>query len=264
MRVIKLVIMYDGSAYHGFQRQKNAVNIQSIVEEKLSRITGENILVVGSGRTDSGVHALGQVLSFTCECRIPTENLVRALKGILPLDIVPVHAAEAADDFHARYSAKWKRYCYRISTGKAYNPFLRNYTWQLSDAELNVDLMNAAATKLLGTHDFSLFRSSGSVQSSPIKTIYRAEWRKTDEGLLFVIEGDGFLYHMVRNIVWCLAEIGQGKKSLASFEAEFLKAEKHFKIAPAPPQGLYLDYVGYEKYSLENSEFFLDKHYPHV
>jgi len=130
-----------------------------------------------------------------------------------------------------------------------YDPFIRNYAWQMQNTKLNIEAMNMAAGFLLGTHDFSFFRSSGSVQSSPVKTIYKAVWQEKVPGdLLFVIEGDGFLYRMVRNIVWNLAETGLGRKSLEQFKEELDKAERHFKISPAPPQGLYLDYVGYTEY----------------
>ena len=120
-----------------------------------------------------------------------------------------------------------------------YDPFIRNYAWQMQNTKLNVSLMNEAAAQLLGTHDFSFFRSSGSVQTSPVKTIYKAAWQETAPGnLLFTIEGDGFLYRMVRNIVWNLVEVGLGNKTAARFKEELDSAERHFKISPAPPRGI--------------------------
>lgn len=249
MRTMKLTVAYDGSGYHGFQRQPRDLTVQQVIEEALSRITGESITIAGSGRTDSGVHAKGQVVSFKTACPIPAANVKKAMNSILPPDITVLASEEAAEDFHARYSARWKRYCYRIVLNGDYDPFIRNYAWQMQNAVLDVAKMNQAAARLLGTHDFSFFRSSGSVQTSPVKTIYKAEWRETAPGnLLFTIEGDGFLYRMVRNIVWNLTEVGLGRKTAERFKEELDAAERHFKISPAPPQGLYLDYVGYDEY----------------
>lgn len=255
MRTLKLTVAYDGSGYHGFQRQPRDLTVQQVLEEALSRITGEEVTVAGSGRTDSGVHGKGQVVSFATACPIPAANVKKAMNSILPPDIAVLKSEEAEDGFHARYSAKWKRYCYRIVLNDEYDPFIRNYAWQMQNTKLNVNLMNEAAAQLLGTHDFSFFRSSGSVQTSPVKTIYKAIWQETAPGnLLFTIEGDGFLYRMVRNIVWNLAEVGLGNKTVARFKEELNSAERHFRISPAPPQGLYLDYVGYSEYLPQKSD----------
>lgn len=249
MRTMKLTVAYDGSAYHGFQRQPHDLTVQQVLEEALTRIMGEAITIAGSGRTDSGVHAKGQVVSFATVCPIPATNVKKAMNSILPLDITVVSSEDAEADFHARYSSKWKRYCYSIVLNSEYDPFIRNYAWQMQNTLLDVKLMNEAAAFLVGTHDFSFFRSSGSVQTSPVKTIYKAVWNKPVPGnLLFTIEGDGFLYRMVRNIVWNLVEVGLGNKTAARFKEELDSAERHFKISPAPPQGLYLDYVGYTEY----------------
>ena len=252
MRTLKLTVAYDGSGYHGFQRQPNDITVQQVLEEALTRITGASVTLAGSGRTDSGVHARGQVVSFATACPIPAANLKKAMNSILPSDIAVMAAEEVQDGFHARYSARWKRYCYRVVLNKDYDPFLRDFAWQMQNTALDVAAMNTAAAYLLGTHDFSFFRSSGSVQTSPVKTIYKARWKAAATGdLLFTIEGDGFLYRMVRNIVWNLVEVGAGRKSVERFKEELDAAARHFKISPAPPQGLY--YVGYEEYSPEKS-----------
>lgn len=254
MRTLKLTFAYDGTNYHGFQRQQNALTVQQVIEEKLSWLCGEAITVAGSGRTDTGVHARGQVVSLTTNGRIPACNLVRASVGLLPPDIVLRQAEEVSSGFHARYSACWKRYCYRIVQSEIADPFLRNYAWQLQQP-LQLDLLQQAAQLLVGTHDFSFFRSAGSVQNSPVKTVYRAEWRQQEQGgLEFCIEGNGFLYHMVRNIVWNLVAVGKGAKSLPTFQQEFVNGQRHFQVVPAPPQGLYLDYVGYRPYQEHNIE----------
>lgn len=247
MRTIKLVVAYDGSCYHGFQKQKDYDTIQSILEEKLAMLCGERVVIAGSGRTDAGVHALAQTVTFTTNGRIPCANMVRASRRLLPRDIVVLSAEEMQEGFHARFSACWKAYEYRVLCGAQPDPFRMRYTWQMPN-ELNVAAMNAAALLLLGTHDFSAFRSSGSVDSSPIKTIYEAAWRREGRELVFRIAGDGFLYHMVRNIVWSLVQVGLGKRTEADFAAELRAKRCEFLNEPAPAEGLYLAEVCYKPY----------------
>ena len=247
MRTIKLVVAYDGSCYHGFQKQKDYDTIQSILEEKLAMLCGERVVIAGSGRTDAGVHALAQTVTFTTNGRIPCANIVRASRSLLPRDIVVLSAEEMQEGFHARFSACWKAYEYRLLCGTQPDPFRMRYTWQMPN-ELNVAAMNAAALLLLGTHDFSAFRSSGSVDSSPIKTIYEAAWRREGRELVFRIAGDGFLYHMVRNIVWSLVQVGLGKRTEADFAAELRAKRCEFLNEPAPAEGLYLAEVCYKPY----------------
>lgn len=271
MRTIKLEVAYDGSCYHGFQKQKGYTTIQSVLEEKLALLCGETVVIAGSGRTDAGVHALAQTVTFRTNGRIPCANIIRASRKLLPRDIVILSANEVEEGFHARFSACWKAYHYRVLCSASPNPFLMRYAWQMSN-ELDVDAMNEAAALLLGTHDFSAFRSSGSVDSSPIKTIYEARWevlasqealQKAQEGssahgrsfafagqreLVFRIAGDGFVYHMVRNIVWSLVQVGLGKRSKADFAAELRAQRCEFLNEPAPAEGLYLAEVCYKPY----------------
>lgn len=247
MRTVKLVVAYDGSCYHGFQKQKDYDTIQSILEEKLAMLCGERVVIAGSGRTDAGVHALAQTVTFTTNGRIPCANMVRASRRLLPRDIVVLSAEEMPEGFHARFSACWKAYEYRVLCGAQPDPFRMRYTWQMPN-ELNVAAMNAAALLLLGTHDFSAFRSSGSVDSSPIKTIYEAAWRREGRELVFRIAGDGFLYHMVRNIVWSLVQVGLGKRTEADFAAELCAKRCEFLNEPASAEGLYLAEVCYKPY----------------
>ena len=247
MRTIKLVVAYDGSCYHGYQKQKDFDTIQSILEEKLALLCGERVSIAGSGRTDAGVHALGQTVTFTTNGRIPCANIVRASRSLLPRDIVVLRAEEMPEGFHARFSACWKVYQYRVLCGAFANPFRVRYTWQLAN-ELNLVAMNEAAALLLGTHDFSAFRSSGSVDRSPIKTIYAAAWHKEGSELVFRIAGDGFLYHMVRNIVWSLVQVGLGRRTREDFAAELEAQRCEFLNEPAPAEGLYLEEVGYKPY----------------
>ena len=250
MRTIRLVVAYDGSGYHGFQKQKNALTIQQLLEEVLARLCGEAVTTAGSGRTDAGVHALAQTVTFTTNGSIPCANIVRAAKKMLPPDIVITSATEMPEGFHARYSAKWKRYMYRIVENEYDSPFEVKYAWQMRE-RLDIAAMNAAAQMLLGTHDFSAFRSSGSVEGSAVKTIYEASWQRSADGLRFVISGDGFLYHMVRNIVWSLVQVGLGKRTAADFAAELNARRCEFLNSPAPAQGLYLAQVFYDEYPNE-------------
>ena len=241
------MVAYDGSCYHGYQKQKDFDTIQSILEEKLALLCGEQVSIAGSGRTDAGVHALAQTVTFTTNGRIPCANIVRASRSLLPRDIVVLRAEEMPEGFHARFSACWKVYQYRVLCGAFANPFRVRYTWQLAN-ELNLVAMNEAAALLLGTHDFSAFRSSGSVDSSPIKTIYAAAWHKEGSELVFRIAGDGFLYHMVRNIVWSLVQVGLGRRTKEDFAAELEAQRCEFLNEPAPAEGLYLEEVGYKPY----------------
>lgn len=247
MRTIKLVVAYDGSAYHGFQKQKTVRTVQGVLEEVLTKLCGGSVVTAGSGRTDAGVHALAQTVTFATEGRIPCANLVRAAASLLPSDIVLISAEDVAAGFHARFSAKWKTYHYKLLVNEHANPFMVRYAWQLR-RQLDVAAMNAAAEMLLGTHDFGAFRSSGSVDCSPVKTIYEARWQQQGQELLFIISGDGFLYHMVRNLVWSLVQVGLGKRTKDDFAAELAAQRCEFLNEPAPPQGLYLAHVGYNEY----------------
>lgn len=244
MRTIKLTVAYDGSSYHGFQKQKYGQTVQNKLEEVLSLLCNETVSTIGSGRTDAGVHALAQTVSFSTNGRIPCNNIVRAAARMLPPDIIIRDAVEVEEDFHARYSAKEKTYLYKIAINEQDSPFLYRYAWQIHE-KLNLEAMNEAAAMLLGKHDFSAFRSSGSVETDPNRTMTLAEWTKTADGLSFRITGDGFLYHMVRNLVWSLVQVGLGKRVPADFQAELNSGRCEFLNEPAPACGLYLEQVKY-------------------
>ncbi len=248
MRTLKLEVAYDGTAYHGFQRQKNLVTIQAVLEDVLSKLCGERVSVAGSGRTDAGVHAIKQTVSLVTEGRIPCAGILRACDAMLPPDIRLLSAAEAPPGFHARFSARWKRYLYRIVENDCDSPFEARYAWQLRERPDLAKLRQAAAY-LPGTHNFAAFRSSGSVQGSPVKTVYEARWQRSGRELLFTIAGNGFLYHMVRNLVWAMVQIGLGRHEPQALAAELACGHRTFLHAPAPPQGLYLQEVFYEDYA---------------
>lgn len=245
MRYLKLTLAYDGSGYHGFQRQKNAVGIQQILEKALSKMFGEEIKIAASGRTDTGVHAKGQVISFATSGTVPTEKIVQALPSYLPEDIVVWKAEDVEKDFNARYSAIAKRYVYRIIIAETPSPFKRKYAWYLKKP-LDLHEMQAAADVILGEHDFAAFRSAGSATVKTIKTIHKAEWTDVGEQeLQFTIEGDGFLYHMVRNLVGAMVRVGNGKITLERFKEILASGDRRKAGTAAPPQGLYLDEVFY-------------------
>ena len=253
MRTIKLTVCYDGSNYSGFQRQAKEITIQQVLEEKLARICGEPVTVTGSGRTDAGVHARCQVVSFATNGTIPAENVARALNSILPDDIRALRAEEVQAGFNARKDACWKEYEYRIRYTPEPDPFTRNYAWQMHELP-DLDKMNAAAAMIIGQHDFSGFQSTGSTQVSPVKMIYRSCWEtEADNMLVYHIAGNGFVYHMVRNLVWSMVQIGLGKKPPEALAQELTLKRGEFENSPAPAQGLYLAYVSYEKSEKEKT-----------
>ncbi len=246
MRNIKLVLAYDGTAYHGFQRQANAITIQQIVEERLPKLFGHPITINGAGRTDTGVHAQGQVISFATQGTIPAERIPLAARGLLPPDIVVVGAEEVAENFHARYSAQSKIYRYRLLNSRLANPFECNYAWHFPHQPLAVPLMQQAAQVIVGTHDFSAFRASGGAPRSPVRTIMTAECRYAGEAVIeFTFWGTGFLYHMVRNLVGTLVKVGQQHITPEKFADILAGRDRHAAGITAPAQGLYLVEVKY-------------------
>ncbi|SDF40110.1 tRNA pseudouridine(38-40) synthase TruA [Sporomusa acidovorans] len=245
MRNIKLNLAYDGTAYHGFQRQTNAITIQQVLEEQLPKIFGHPLTVCGAGRTDAGVHAYGQVVSFFTTGTVPTERIPLAAKSVLPHDIVITHAAEESVEFHARYSAQSKIYRYRIVNSRLANPFELKYAWHFT-RPLDIALMQAALQAIVGTHDFSAFRATGGAPISPVRTIMTADCRAADDSIIeFEFWGTGFLYHMVRNLVGTLVEVGRRRMTPAGFDAVLQGRDRRAAGVTAPPHGLYLVEVKY-------------------
>ncbi|MFV9568477.1 tRNA pseudouridine(38-40) synthase TruA [Thermoanaerobacter mathranii] len=239
MRNIMIVVEYDGTNYHGWQYQKNAITVQEVLQKAIKKVTGEEVNLIGASRTDTGVHALYQVANFKTNTKIPAEKLPYALNSVLPDDIVITQAKDVEDSFHARYSAKRKRYKYLILNRKFRMPTMRNYCWHIS-YPLNVEKMKKAATYLIGTHDFSAFKASGSSKTSTIRTVYDLIIEKNEDFINIEIEADGFLYNMVRIIVGTLSYVGLGK--IGENEVYNILASKDRTKAgiTAPPQGLYL------------------------
>lgn len=245
-RNIKLILSYDGTRYHGFQRQNNALAVQNILEEKLALVFGDTIELAASGRTDAGVHAIGQVVNFFTNGTIPVDRIVRAVNSLLPDDIVVLSAEEAGIDFSARHSAKSKVYIYKIQQGEVQDPFLRYYSWHIR-RELDLIAMQAALDHILGTHDFSSFQATGSAAMDPVRTIYQASCQREQELLQFTFWGNGFLYHMVRNLIGTVVNVGLGKMQPADFLQVLLACDRQKAGATAPARGLYLSHVYYEE-----------------
>lgn len=244
-RNIKLIIAYDGTNYHGFQRQRNASSIQQTIEDKLSKLFGHPLKITGAGRTDAGVHACGQVVSFFTTGTIPAERIPLAAKAILPEDIVVLSGEDVEMNFNARFSASSKIYIYRVYQKKLPDPFYRNYAWHIPK-QLNVQAINNAAKALIGTHDFSAFRAAGGDAINPVRTIFEAACCRKEDIIEFKFWGNGFLYHMVRNLVGTLVDVGLGKIDEEGFEMILSGGDRTKAGVTAPPQGLYLKQVFYD------------------
>lgn len=242
---IRLIVAYDGTRYHGWQRQKNAMTVQEVIEEKLRVMTGEPHSLIASGRTDAGVHALNQVCNFLTRSPIPPQSLQKGLNSLLPDDMFIKDAADVPIHFHSRYSARSKVYEYRILNSEAPDIFQRDFLWQIRPP-LNVEAMAVCLSYLMGSHDFSSFRSSGSGNIDPVRSILKAEVIGPENGRLrIVIEADGFLRHMVRNIVGTMVEAGLGKISTSWFKEIVSLKDRRLAGVKAPPQGLFLVEVRY-------------------
>jgi tRNA pseudouridine38-40 synthase len=245
MRNIKLLIEYDGTNYQGWQIQPKGTTIQGILEEKLSLLTGEPIRVFGSGRTDSGVHALGQVAHFKTLSQMNIHSMRKALNSLLPSDIVIKKVEEAGEDFHARRQSKSKVYEYRILNRELRSAFHHGYAWHIPQ-KLNLKRMRNASQYLIGEHDFSSFRSVGTPTRTAVRKVIRAGWERDREGFLcFKIEATGFLKQMVRAMIGTLVEVGKGKMTALEFR-KILELKDRKKAGPtAPAQGLFLKEVKY-------------------
>jgi tRNA pseudouridine38-40 synthase len=244
MRNIKLTIEYDGTGYHGWQFQPNLETIQGTIEGKLAHITGAPVKLVASGRTDTGVHALGQVANFKTHSSLDVKSFLKALNSLLPADICIKEVEEVDEVFHARFSAKGKTYEYRIFNGELPSPFHRHYSWFVP-GKLDLTSMREAAMKLRGRQDFSSFCSAGSDHSSPVREIYGIEIGMEGNLILIQVEANGFLKQMVRNIVGALVEVGRRKLTPSHF-GDILEARDRRRAGlAAPAQGLFLVRVNY-------------------
>jgi len=244
-RNFKLIIEYDGSRYHGWQRQKNEPSIQGEIENALERMTAQRVTVIGSGRTDAGVHAEGQVANFKCDTRLKPEAVMNGLNSLLAEDI-KIKVCEQVDaSFHARYDAKSKVYRYRILNRPTPAAIGRQYQWFIGRA-LDREAMQKAIAHIIGRHDFKAFEGSGSPRQSSTRQVYSADLFAHEGGLLiFHVEADGFLRYMVRNIVGTLVDVGLQKRTPHDFKQILDSKDRAQASATAPAQGLTLIRVNY-------------------
>jgi len=244
MRNLKLVIEYDGTNYRGWQSQKNVPTIQNTIETSLSRILNHKVRLIGSGRTDSRVHAFGQVANFKTDSSIPIPSLLKGVNSLLPPDILIKEIEEVASDFHARYSAKSRVYEYHIWNEALPSVFRRNYSWWIRE-KLEVELMEKAALHLLGWHDFSSFQGSDHEVISPEREVIKVGFRQEGSELTFSIQANAFLRHMVRNIMGTLVEVGKKRISPDDFVKIFKACDRREAGITAPAKGLFLKCVFY-------------------
>jgi tRNA pseudouridine38-40 synthase len=242
----KLVLAYDGTDFHGWQVQPDRLTVQGLLRDALARITGEDVLPQGSGRTDAGVHALGQVASFALAAPIPEANLARALNRILPAAIRVLSATRVAGDFHARHSALAKTYQYKIFRGEICPPWQARYVYALN-TRLNVDAMQRCADMILGEHDFASFAAGDSDARTSVRCLYASQWIQEPGAnlLLYRVRGNGFLHHMVRNLVGTFLEVGRGNLAETEIPAILASRSRERAGPTAPARGLFLINVDY-------------------
>jgi tRNA pseudouridine38-40 synthase len=250
MRNLKVILSYDGADFSGWQVQPDKATVQGALASAIGRITGEKVLPQGSGRTDAGVHALAQVMTFVTESSVPTENFLKALNDILPASVRVLQVSEAPADFHARHSAEAKTYRYRIYRESICPPFLARYVWHYP-YPLDEEAMARAASFVVGEHDFTSFaavdpeRGREDEPASNVRTIFFCSWERTGEELIYTVRGSGFLHHMVRNLVGTFVLVGRGTLPPDDV-TRILEARKRSAAgATAPASGLYLVNVEY-------------------
>lgn len=249
MRNLKLTLAYDGTDFSGWQVQPDAQTIQGTLASAIGRITRENVLPQGSGRTDAGVHALAQVASFETESSIPVANLVIALNDILPASIRVLRVEEVAAQFHARKSAQAKTYRYRMYREAICPPFLARYVWQYP-YPLDEEAMRKAAPLILGEHDFTSFAAVDPERerhegASNVRTIFSSQWRRDGCESVYEVRGNGFLHHMVRNLVGTFLLVGKGRLKPVDVTRIIEEKNRAAAGATAPASGLYLVSVEY-------------------
>ncbi|MCD6353443.1 MAG: tRNA pseudouridine(38-40) synthase TruA [Proteobacteria bacterium] len=244
MHNLKFAVEYDGTNYSGWQSQKNAPTIQDALEICLSRILNHKVRLIGSGRTDSGVHALGQVANFKTDSSISLSSLLRGANSLLPKDILIKKIERVDDRFHARFSAKSRLYEYHIWNTSQPSVFHRNYSWWIRE-RLDVKQMEICAHHLIGRHDFSSFQGADHEKVFPEREVVMVEFRQKELELIFLIQANAFLRHMVRNIIGTLVEAGREKISPDNFAKIFSARDRSKAGITAPAQGLFLKKVYY-------------------
>jgi len=244
MRNIKIILEYDGTRYHGWQLQGDTITIQKVLEESIRKITQEDVRVIGSGRTDAGVHAVNQVANFRTNSKIEVRNLFHGINSLLPRDIVVKQLAEVDAAFHARYDTKSKVYLYQIYNSLVRSALCRHYAWFIHEP-LDVVRMKEAALRLIGTFDFSSFCAANCGIKDHVRTLIDIDVEMNQAMVKFFIEANGFLKYMVRNIVGTLVDVGKGKISSGELISIVEARDRRRASITAPAHGLFLKEVRY-------------------
>ena len=240
-----MIVAYDGTNYNGFARQPNGVTIQETLEEAISKIVQHEVRTLGAGRTDQGVHAKGQCVTFDSETKVPADKLAKAINSQLPLDISVKSVEEVSMDFQPRFGAKRKTYRYQILNAQVRDPFLYKYSLQYP-YNLDIELMQEAANEMVGKHDFACFCSAGSSVKDTVREIYSIEIKKHEDLVTVDICGNGFLYNMVRIIIGTLLRVNEEKLSTGDIK-KIINGRDRQKAGPTvPPQGLTMLEIIYE------------------
>jgi tRNA pseudouridine38-40 synthase len=253
MRTIHITLEYEGTHYCGWQLQQNGVTIQQKLSEALHQLTGSQITIHGSGRTDAGVHARGQAASFETDSLIPADRFARAINAHLPEDIAVIEAREATPDFHARYSALGKQYSYQLIINPQRSPLMRHFAWELRQVP-DLDRIRQSLKLFEGTHDFGAFRSVKSDKINSVRTIWKADLKQKGNSVWLIYQGDGFLYKMVRMLTAAAVHAGFGWMSLEEIAERLASGHTLNRKMAAPPHGLYLDKVYYDPDELPKTD----------
>lgn len=243
-RNLKVRIGYRGTAYHGFQRQENALSVQNVLEDRLSKLTASKVKINGCSRTDTGVHANEYFFSFKTAHTIPCENIVRGMNSLLPGDIAVFDCEEVPVDFHARYSCVGKEYIYKILNRRVRDPFLDDLALHYP-YDMDIELMNKAAEKIIGTHDFSAFCGALGAKDNSVRTVSECSLKREGSLVILTVSGDGFLYNMVRIIAGTLIYVNEGRISPDSIPEIIESRDRGRAGITAKPHGLYLNRVFY-------------------
>lgn len=245
MRNIKMILEYEGTRYHGWQYQVGRITIQQVLEECIGTITQEKIRVIGSGRTDAGVHALNQVANFTTNTTIEARNLRRGINSLLPVDIAVKELMETNGAFHARHDAKSKVYLYQIVNSPVRSALYSRYAWFIREP-LDLERIRETSALLIGTYDFSSFCAANCGIKNHVRTVMNIDVEMSQRGTIKVyVEADGFLKYMVRNIVGTLSDVGRGKLSPAALKGIMEAKDRRCAGVTAPACGLFLKEVRY-------------------
>jgi len=245
MRNFKVMISYVGTAYHGFQRQENAIAIQQVIEEKIEKTMGDKVIINGCSRTDTAVHANEYCFNLLHENSISCDGFLRGLNGHLPDDIAVLSCQEVDKKFHARYDCRGKEYIYKIHNSNIKNPFLKDRAYRYYPT-IDEVFLNKVAQDFVGTHDFKGFCSAGSSAIETVRTIERFEVRREGDLIIMLVKGDGFLYNMVRIMVGTLLFVNEGKIDYTKIKEIILSKDRKKAGKTAPAQGLYLNKVFYD------------------